>query len=228
MTSAVTLLFIWIILSFVIPATGNLIAHQFYPIPKRGEIEKRIDLAQDEIYETKYKDTGAGSWNGDPFAEWVPLRAQWSTDIMNIRNQIYDDYLQQMIRQVEKTKWLTRFSPVSVFRYLTEEISGTGVRRFETFYQQANRFKQSFYAFIEEKDRPDEDSPHFLTLPLTTGGAGISRLPVEYASVPQFTEQFPRLKDNLALIITDLAILVVLGLVFFVTGYFLVVRYDKR
>lgn len=227
-TSAVTLLFIWIIMSFVIPATGNLIANQFYPIPKKGEIEKQIRTAQDEIYDTKYKDTGAGSWNRDPFAEFVPLRAQWSTDIMNVRNQIYDDYINKMVNQVERTKWMTRISPVSVFRYLTEEISGTGVKRFENFFLQAKRFKQFLYDFVEEKDRPDEKSPHFLTLPLTTGSAGISRLPVEYASVPQFIEEFSRLKDNLSLIIIDLTILVILGLLFFITGYFLVVRYDKR
>jgi len=227
-TSAITLLFIWIFMAFVIPATGNLIAHQFYPIPKKGEIEKRISAATDEIYETKYKDTRAGYWNGDPFAESVPLRAQWSTDIMNSRNQIYDDYINQMVNQVEKTKWITRISPISVFRYLTEEISGTGVKRFEEFFLQAKRFKQLLYDFVEEKDRPDEKSPHFLTLPLTTGSAGISRLPVEYASVPQFSEGFPRLKDNFSLIILDLAILVILGLLFFITGYFLIVKYDKR
>ena len=227
-TSAITLLFIWIILSFVIPATGNLIANQFYPIPKKGEIEKQIRTAQDEVYDTKYRDTKGGHWNGDPFAEWVPLRAQWCTDIMNVRNQIYDDYINQMVKQVEKTKWMTRISPVSVFRYLTEEISGTGVKRFENFFLQANRFKQFLYDFVEEKDSPDEKSPHFLTLPLTTGSAGISRLPVEYASVPQFNEEFPRLKDNLLLIIIDLTILVILGLLFFITGYFLLVRYDKR
>ena len=227
-TTAVTLLFVWIVLSFVIPATGNLIAHQFYPIPKKGEIEKRIETAEDEIYDTKYRESGAGRWNGDQFAPWVPLRAQWSTDIMNTRNQIYDDYINQMIIQVEKTKWATRISPVSVFRYLTEEISGTGVKRFESFFQQANRFKQRFYGFIEEKDRPDEKSPHFLTLPLTTGSAGISRLPVDYASIPKFDEQFPQLKDNLSLIFLDLSILVILGILFFITGYFLVVRYDKR
>jgi ABC-type transport system involved in multi-copper enzyme maturation permease subunit len=227
-TSAVTLLFIWIILSFVIPATGNLIANQFYSIPKKGEIEKRIRAAQQDIYDTKYSNTKAGNWNGDPFAEWVPLRAQWCTDIMNVRNQIYDDYIQQMISQVERTKWMTRISPVSVFRYLTEEVGGTGVKRFESFYRQASRYKQTLYDFIEDKDRPDEKSPHFLTLPLTTGSTGISRRPVEYASVPQFDERFPRLKDNLILIIIDLSILVILSLVLFITGYFLLVRYDKR
>ncbi|MCJ7581782.1 MAG: ABC transporter permease, partial [Candidatus Aminicenantes bacterium] len=227
-TSAITLLFIWIIMAFVIPATGNLIAHQFYPIPKKGEIEKSIRTAQDEIFDTKYRNTEAGNWNGDPFAEWVPLRAQWCTDIMNVRNQIYDEYINQMVNQVEKTKWITRLSPVSVFQYLTEEIAGTGVKRFENYFYQVNKYKQLLYDFVEEKDRPDEKSPHLLTLPLTTGSVGISRLPVEYASVPQFSEEFPQLKDNLSLILLDLAILVILGLLFFITGYFLIVRYDKR
>jgi len=227
-TSAVTLLFIWIFVAFVIPATGNLIANQLYSIPKRGQIVKKIGTAQKDIYNTKYKDTRAGRWNGDQFAPWVPLRAQWCTDIMNARNQIYDDYINQMIFQVEKTKRITRISPVSVFRYLADEISGTGVKRFENFYIQANQFKQQMYQFIEEKDKPDPKSPHFLTLPLTTGSAGISRLPVEYSAVPQFEEKSLELKDNLSLIIIDLTILVILSIIFFIVGYFLVVRYDKR
>lgn len=133
-----------------------------------------------------------------------------------------------MIRQVERTKWLTRVSPVSAFRYLAEEVSGNGVRRFEAFFNQANLFKQQLFDFVEEKDRPDKESPHFLTLPLTTGSAGISRLPVEFASVPQFVEEFSSIKNNLDLIMLDFVLLVILSLFFFTIGYFLIVRYDKR
>lgn len=227
-TSAVTLLFIWIVVAFVVPATGSLLAHQFYPVPKRGEVEKRITATLDDIFDSKYRDSGAGSWDGDQFAPWVPLRAQWSSDIMTARNQIYSDYISQMIRQVERTKRLTRLSPVSLFRYLAEEISGTGVRRFERFFNQADLYRRQLYDFVEEKDRPDAKSPHFLTLPLTTGSAGISRQPVEYASVPRFEEEMPRFENQIGLIVRDLSALFVLNLLFFLIGFYLVVRYDKR
>lgn len=67
-TSAVTLLFVWIIVAFVIPATGNLMAKQFYPIPKRGEVEQRIETTLDDIYDSKYRNSEAGRWDGNQFA----------------------------------------------------------------------------------------------------------------------------------------------------------------
>jgi len=227
-TSAVTLLFIWIISTFVIPAAGNLIASQIYPTPTRPQIQEKIANTQDEIYKTKYKGTDAGRWDGDPFKPWVPLRAQWCTDIMNARNRIYDDYIRRMVDQVEKTKWITRISPVSIFRYLSEEISGTGVSRFKNFYAQANQYKEQLYKFVEERDKLDPKSPHLLTLPLTTGPSGISKLPADFASIPKFEEKLPSIKDNLKRIIIDSSILVFLSILFFYLGYFLFVRYDKR
>lgn len=227
-TSAITLLFIWIIVAFVVPAAGNLIATKLYPIPNKNQITERIFTTQNDIYKTKYKDTRAGYWNGDQFAPWVSLRAQWGTDIMNARNSIYDDYINMMINQVERTKFITRISPVSVFRYLAEEISGTGVNRFKNFYSQANRYKKQMHVFVEEKDKLDPKSPHLLTVVLTIGSAGISRLPVEFSAVPMFEEKLPALRDNLNLIIIDLAILVFLCIGFFILGFFFFVRYDKR
>jgi ABC-type transport system involved in multi-copper enzyme maturation permease subunit len=227
-TSAVTLLFIWVVTAFVIPAAGHLIAQRLYPVPSRSEIQEKIRITWDDIYKTKYKGTDAGRWDGDPFKPWVPLRAQWSTDLMNAQNRIYDDYIRQMINQVERTKWITRVSPVSVFRYLTEEISSTGVGRFRDFYSQVNQYKRQLYEFVEEKDRLDPKSPHLLTLPITTGNAGISELPVEFSSIPRFDEQLSSLKDNLEKIIIDLALLTVLSIIFFYSGFILFVRYDKR
>jgi ABC-type transport system involved in multi-copper enzyme maturation permease subunit len=226
-TSAITLLFVWVIAAFVIPASGSLLASQLYPIQTQAQIEESIERAQDAIYDTKYRGTEAGNWDGNAFAPHVPLRAQWMEDIMHSRNRIYDDYIHRMVDQVEKTKSITRISPVSVFRYLAEEISGTGVRRFENFYEQADQYKQSLYEFIEIKDRPDPESPHFL--PLVLGiNAGISRLPVEFSSVPRFEEKLPSLGENFKLIILDLAILFCLCIAFFYIGFVLFVKYDKR
>ena len=225
--SAITLLFIWVITAFVIPASGNLIAPQLTSIPKKSEVLAEIRRTNDDIYQTKYADTNAGHWNGDHFASWVPLRAQWMEDIANARDVIYEDYIQKMISQVEKTKNIIRISPVCVYQYLIEDISGTGINRFKSFYRQALQFKRRMYQFVQEKDKQDPDSNHYLYLALGIY-SGISFKPVDFSSVPQFEETMPTIVNNSKYLIVDSAVLLVLCILVFYIGYILFVRYDKR
>jgi len=227
-TSAVTLLFIWILTAFIIPASGNLIAHNVYPIPARAQIEKKMGRTQDELFERYSKtDKNAFTWEGDPFKPYVHIRNQYLREWLNVRNQIFDDYLNQMVQQVERTRTVTKTSPFSIFRSLVEEIAGTGVNRFRNFYDQVNRYREQLYSFVEAKDKLDPKSPHFVPLAYEMN-TGISTLPVEFSSVPKFEEKLPSIKDNLRRIIIDSAILVFLCILFFYLGYFLFVRYDKR
>ena len=226
-SSAIILLFIWVITAFIIPASGNLIANKLYPVSTKSRIQEETSRAQDDIYKTKYAKTEAGRWDGRLDRPWVPLRSQWMADIMEVRNKIYDDYLQRIIRQVQKTKDVTKISPVSVFRSLTEEISGTGVRRFQNFYDQVNRYKNQLYQFVESRDKADPQSAHLIPLAYHMN-VGISNKPVDFSLVPTFEEKLPSIKDNLKRIIIDSAILVFLCILFFYLGYFLFVRYDKR
>jgi ABC-type transport system involved in multi-copper enzyme maturation permease subunit len=227
-TSAITLLFIWVLLAFVIPASGNLIAPKLFPVPSKNQVMETVAREYKDIYDTKYKGTRAGRWDGNPFAPWVKLRAQWGEDRMVSRNRIYDEYTKNIINQVEMTKNLTRISPVSTFRFLAEEIAGNGVNRYRTFFTQANAYKNQLYNFVVDKDSEDNESPHFPTVALTMGREGISKKPVDAASIPRFEEKLPGISDNMKQIIFDITILVFLSLVFFSLGYFLVVRYDKR
>jgi len=225
--SAITLLFIWVITAFVIPASGNLIAPQLTSLPKKSEVLAEIRRTSDDIYQTKYADTDAGHWNGDHFASWVPLRAQWMEDVANARDDIYEDYIQKMVNQVEKTKDITRISPVCVYQYLVEDISGTGIDRFKSFYRQVKQYKQRMYQFVQEKDKQDPDSNHYLFLALGIY-SGISFKPVVISSVPRFEEELPSIKDNGQSIIFDFSLLIILCVLLFYVGYVLFIRYDKR
>jgi ABC-type transport system involved in multi-copper enzyme maturation permease subunit len=226
-TSAIILLFVWVITAFIIPASGNLIANKLYPLPTRSQIKKEMSQAEDDIYKTKYAKTQAGRWDGRLDQPWVPLRSQWMADILDVRNKIYDDYLQRLILQVQRTKDVTKISPVSVFRSLTEEISGSGVLRFQNFYGQVNRYKNQLYQFVESVDKADPKSVHLIPLAYSMY-VGISNKPVDFSLVPKFEERLPSVKDNLKRIIIDSAMLVFLSILFFYLGYFLFVRYDKR
>ena len=227
-TSAVTLLFIWILSAFIIPAFGNLIAHNVYSMPNRAQVQKRMGMIQNELFERYSKtDKDAFRWEGDPFKPYVHIRDQYIKEWLSIRHQIFDDYLNQMVRQVEKTKTIIKISPVSIFRSVVEEIAGSGVNRFRNFYNQVNRYRERLYGFVEEKDKRDPKSPHFVPLAYEMR-TGISELPVEFSSIPMFEEKLPSIKDNLKRIIIDSAILVILSILFFYLGFSLFVMYDKR
>lgn len=226
-SSAIILLFIWVITAFIIPASGKLIANKLHPVPLRSDIQEEINRVQDGIFKTKYAKTEAGHWDGRLDRPWIPLRSQWMADIVGVRHKIYDDYLQDMIRQVEITKKVIRISPVSVFRSLTEEISGTGLHRFQNFYAQIKRYKDQLYQFVESRDKADPQSIHLIPLAYQMN-VGVSNKPVDYFLVPTFEEKIPSIKDGVHQIAMDIGILVFLNLITFYVGYLLFIRYDKR
>jgi hypothetical protein len=226
-SSAIILLFIWVITAFIIPASGNLIANKLYPVPTRSRILEEISRAEDDVYKTKYAKTEAGRWDGRLDQPWVPLRSQWMADINEVRNNIYENYIHSLILQVEKANNITKISPVSVFQSLTDEISDSGVGRFKKFYAQVERYKKQLYQFVESRDNADPKSVHLIPLAYHMN-VGISRMPVDFSLVPRFEERISALKDNLHQIIVDYVVIIVFNIIIFYLGYLLFVRYDKR
>jgi ABC-type transport system involved in multi-copper enzyme maturation permease subunit len=227
LTSAVALLFVWVLIAFIIPTSGRLVAGLVSSAPAKAKILIDMEKAMDEIYDAKYKGTMAGRWNENVRDPWVPLRSQWVADRLEVRNRMFEDYIRKLIRQAAGTKALIRVSPISLFSGLTEEIAGTGIGRFEDFYAQVNRYREGLYRFVEDRDRQDPASVHLIPLGAWEQVA-ISGLPVGFDLVPKFQEKIPSPKDRFRQVIGPLGFLLVLSIVMFYLGYLIFVRYDKR
>jgi len=227
LTSAIALLFIWVAAAFIVPSSGRLVAGLVAPAPARARIVKDIETAQLDIYKAKYLKTQAGRWDENVRAPWMPLRSQWIADRADVRDRMYDDYIRKLVRQAAGTRAIVRLSPVSFFSGLADDIAGTGLGRFESFYAQVERYREDLYRFVESRDREDPSSVHLIPL-----GAwhpeGISGRPVDFSLVPRFAERLPAPADRLPRLISGFAVLVGSAVLVFAFGSVLFVRYDKR
>lgn len=227
LTSAIALLFIWVAAAFIVPSSGRLVAGLVTPAPAKARVVKDIESALGEIYKSKYLKTQAGRWSENVREPWVPLRSQWIADRLEVRNRMYDDYIRKLVRQAAGTRSLVRLSPVSLFSGLAEEIAGTGLGRFESFYAQVERYRTDLYRFVESRDREDPASVHLIPL-----GAwhpeGISALPVDFSLIPRFAERLPAPADRLPRLISGFAVLAGSAILVFAFGFLLFIRYDKR
>ena len=112
-TSLVVSLFAWIMLAFLIPNLGNILARQFVRIPSALQLkqtETQLDLRYNaEVRRDESKRAEA--------------RARRETEL----NKITEDYRNRFDRLVKLSQYITRISPAAVFTFLATDIMGTGL-----------------------------------------------------------------------------------------------------
>jgi ABC-type transport system involved in multi-copper enzyme maturation permease subunit len=143
-TSLVVSLFAWIMLAFLIPNLGNILARQFVRIPsglQLKQIETQIDLRYNaEVRRDESKRDEA--------------RARKEIEL----NKITEDYRNRFDRLVKLSQYITRISPAAVFTFLATDIMGTGLL-------EEGRLKRAILqhaAILKNWDRDKGDRPGFI------------------------------------------------------------------
>jgi len=114
-TSLVLSLFVWVILVFLIPNLGNILARQLVQIPTVQQLElKRTQ-----------------SWVINRFKQVRTDRSEHAE--MNRRleienDKLTEDYRNRFNRLVKVSQNITRISPAAAFTFLATDITGTGMR----------------------------------------------------------------------------------------------------
>jgi len=131
--SVVTLLFIWVLMVFVIPNLGNLLARQLVDVPSvAGLSEKRNQL-----------------WTRE-----VLLAIQdrnWEDHYSQINREhglLEEDYRNKFSRLVRLSKNINRISPVSSFVYAVTDLAGTGIGEEENLKRAVIRYNNSIFPEI--------------------------------------------------------------------------------
>jgi len=112
-TSLVVSLFAWVMLAFLIPNLGNILARQLVRVPsvqQLGQIEEQLFLrflAEIRIDESK--------------------RMEALARRKNELNKITEDYRNRYNRLGKLSQYITRISPAAVFTFLATDIMGTGL-----------------------------------------------------------------------------------------------------
>ncbi|GAJ19195.1 unnamed protein product, partial [marine sediment metagenome] len=98
-----------------------------------------------------------GSWSSsdNAFLPQHELRANNQTNLMNGEMQIRNAFYLDMFEQLEKVHYLTLLSPISIFEYLSEAVTGSGYLRFKTVWNDLHEYQSQFLAYFKEKDAQD-------------------------------------------------------------------------
>ncbi len=228
-TSMVILLLLWTLVVVVIPSLGRVVADLTARVPTKGEIEIRYRQAHEEVWNNVPSDIppelNPRRWTGDPWAPNVPNRSKMINSITERQAKIFDDYIQQLRLQVRRAQRIIMASPTMFYRMASEEVVGTGLSQFEHFYQSLKHYEESLRDFILRKDASDTKSPHLLN---AWHRNTISRLPVDFNTIPRFQLAPLSLKARLPTIVRSCGVLLFLTVLLFLVTYVAFIRYDVR
>jgi ABC-type transport system involved in multi-copper enzyme maturation permease subunit len=113
-TSLVLSLFVWVILVFLIPNLGNILARQLVQIPTVQQLELRStqNWAKNRFMQTR--------------SDTSELR-NFKRRLEEESKQFTDDYRNRIKRLVKVSQNITRISPAAAFTFLATDIMGTGL-----------------------------------------------------------------------------------------------------
>jgi ABC-type transport system involved in multi-copper enzyme maturation permease subunit len=230
-SSMVVLLLLWVGVVILIPSFGRIIAGTFHKIPARIDMENRVAQAIEQIEKDSEKfGPGAGSWNS--YNDNPPAAAKYYNAQVNARNTIMDEYVRQMVAQVNTGRYFTCISPAAIYQRASETIARVGVSRIAHLYQQIKRYQENFKEYIRSKDAEDSESLHLLfQFPsewVAKNWHAISHERVDFDSMPKFQEHDLALGESLKLAIWDIGLLMLMNLGLFAAAFVSFLRYDVR
>ena len=176
---------LWLVFSIVIPNTSILWADKFYPIESFTSEIQRITAKRTEIQDSYPPE----KWVADEIHAFIPehkIRAAMNMEVMLSTKQIVDSWNQTMFRQYEKSRNITCVSPLSLFGYGMETITGGGYLRFQHNWNAIHTYQQLFLDFFKKIDAKDNDSPHWYN-PWEVYST--TKKPVKFEEVPLYTER---------------------------------------
>jgi ABC-type transport system involved in multi-copper enzyme maturation permease subunit len=194
-TSNVSLLYalmFWLLFSLVIPNTSVLWAEKLFPIQHADNIEQQKSMKREQID----KSYPAGRWSSssNPFMPEHKIRAAMQMDFMLSDKQINDSYYQAMFNQYERSRDITNISPLSLFGYSMETITGGGYLRFQYNWNALHAYQQQFLAFFKNFDEKDKDSPHWYN-PYETYST--TRKPIKFEEMTLYEEKIIPLSERI-------------------------------
>lgn len=233
--SMVILLIVWVALVIVVPGLGRIVSNVLYKIPSYTEIAKQSEAVSKDIWNQAHagkfgENAIAASPNRDsPYVnpEAHMKRHQANT---NASTHIFADYHNQMVSQVYRARNVLRFSPTVLFQRISESLTGTGIRRSMSLFEQIRNYQTQLKDFIRLQDAEDADSFHEIydNDKVTRWWKSISIKPVAFDSIPKFQEQQLNLGASLRLAIWDIGLLVLFNLVFFAASLMFFLEHDVR
>lgn len=208
-TSIITLLLIWVMVILVIPNISPDIASQIRPVSIQSLGEEKRRIWEDEMRKYREKDR---EWHRELPHDEAHRRLRDLLEETRIRiaaqqKKVTDDFNRSLTAQMALAKNISRVSPLPPFIYSAVEISGTGMNEREHFMRALVRYRDRWVEYAEEKHEHEDEG-------------------FDLSDHPRFVYEAIALGDRLKGIFTDVLMLGIWNVVFFMGAYVSFLRYD--
>ena len=218
-TSLVVSFLIWVLLVLVTPNTAPIVARALAPVPSSGVVAGQRQAVHRQIWgEMRQR------WRGLSREERGQLRDETRERISEETAKILGAYLQKVDAQIATSLLLARISPSANYVYATAALAGSGLGDYTSLREVIKRYRDEVLEWWQEEWRArraaadqagdQEEREAILEAPMDPG------------DLPQFTLERRPLVHVLLSSQTDLVLLVVLNVVFFLAAYMRFLRYD--
>ena len=214
--SLVILLLTWIVFVVFMPSVLPSIVSGFSPAPMTAdEFQERIVQLDRELL-NKYDNR---LW-ADETLKTKQVRSEYVTRDAEIQERLNEEHLTQQIDQVQRSRTVSRVSPVTIFQHLLESFAGTGFERHLQFLENAQHYAREYREFVIDTDSADPESLHLIGV-----REGMSQKPVSPEAVPKFEDTLSLSKDFNAAAV-DLLLLTLFVIVLLSGAYLAFVRVE--
>ena len=237
-TSLVMMLFVWVLLVLAVPKVSPMIAKAIYPIESRNIVSLRGKTAREEITkEFNQKKLELIQKCRARFAkeearaqydkEVIPVDQECQRRIANEIRRIEENYINKRNIQASIAMNLSRISPVSCLTYLISGLSRTGITETDTFLKNAQKYQDEVeriiydnwtYRTYFEKDLHHHSRSWRVVKGWDPRQVGVPDMKYQHTSMTKILENGW----------TDILLLFLFNILFFVAGFLMFRKYDVR
>jgi ABC-2 type transport system permease protein len=223
--SALSCLSLWVILVIALPNTGWLLSSKISPVPSISDMnyleEQLIDQQIDKNIKWKTDQWTREATPPQGVYDWISVCDQK----VLIHNNIINDYQNAMFKQTNLSINISKISPFSMYRFLSERISDSNYYGYCRLQKQATEYQNAFRAFVISKDASDSESRHLIwKCPQRKNMFFFSRMTVEPSDIPYFKYSTPSLSTILYESKWDIITLILWYLVLFFVSFYAFVK----
>lgn len=239
-TSITVLLLIWVALILAVPNMSPYVTSQVIPVPSRlsvdrekAELQRVRERAFRVLVEEWKEEKGLGE--EDNWWQDQDLRTRAEEHWSGIREEMQkvEDGYQAKVRN--QTRWsgiVARISPLTSFVLASLDMSSAGLNQEEAFVEALKSYSQTWSEYSEEKQKAWRE---FMEERSRSGG----RMSFNSADMEQFNNldlsDYPRFEfeylpvaERLSQIYTDILLLVIWNILFFMAAYLSFLRYEVQ
>jgi len=226
-TSISILLFIWVIFVLIIPNISPYLAGRLAPIEPISKVENEVRQRVGDVVSTFMQEIQAyqqehGSEirtpeGGKAFQEWIEKKYEELKVAMNeAGKEVMEQFERQSNTQLEVAQGLSRISPVASYIYAATDLAGTGVRAEQRLRDVLKRYQQDFKAYVARKTEEQKKKGRSMW---ERGEFDLSDMPVfQYTPGP--------ISERLSGALTDIALLAIFTILFFLAAFLSFLRRD--